>query len=1161
MTLASVSLNDKYVLDEGHIYVTGSQAFVKLAMMQVARDTEQGLRTACFISGYRGSPMHNLDKELWRAKAYLPDSRIHFLPAVNEDIAATSLWGSQQVNLFPDALYDGVFGIWYGKGPGLDRSVDAIGHANLAGTSKFGGVLAVVGDDHGMTSSDVTAVSEPTFVDLMMPILYPANVQEIFEYGLYGWALSRFCGAWVGFKACPDTLDTVSVISIDKTSPRIVLPDFVFPPDGVHIRTPDPWKLQEPRMRRFKMDAALAFSRANRLNRVIIESKQPRFGIITSGIAALAVLEALESLGLDPTTASNLGITVLKMGMPHPFDNDTVRNFSRGLQEVLVVEEKRRLLEMGVKDACYSLPENQRPRVVGRFDHWGERLLSELGELSTDEVARVIAERISDFHATDTISARLRLIDSKQEEHQARETLTITRAPFFCSGCPHNTSTRVPQGSRAHGGVGCHFMATHMERDNITHPQMGGEGATWLGQSSFVRTQHVFQNIGDGTYFHSGYLAIRASVAAGVNITYKILFNDAVAMTGGQPVDGQLDPATITRQVHAEGVRKIAIVTDDAEKYRDFHALAPSTTVHDRRALDRVQREFREYKGTSVIVYDQTCAAEKRRRRKRGSLIDPPLRIFVNERVCEGCGDCSEKSNCLSVLPVETEFGRKRRIDQSSCNKDFSCRDGFCPSFVSVLGGKPKKTALATVVPRHLRLLPEPRRPELSHSTPYNILVTGIGGTGVVTVGAMITMAAHLEGRACQAIDQFGMAQKGGAVTSHIRLAKSTDAIKVVHLTTGSCDLMLGCDALVSSADLALETVSPERTRLLINTHEAITGHFTRDPNLQFPTEAIQARLQMAAGTGRLQLIDATRIATRLMGDSIATNLFMLGYSYQQGLIPVSSEAIEKAISLNGVAVEMNTDTFRWGRRAAVDLAAIESIVSSEANRNPASLDTLGDLVAHRIADLTDYQNAAYAARYSHLVEKASAAEQKRTPDQHGFADAVARYGYKLMAYKDEYEVARLYSDPHFKATLNEAFDGPYRLRFHMAPPLLARKDPETGLPMKRSFGGWMLPLLKTLAKLRCLRGTLFDPFGRLKERRQERQLIVDYENLIDELCAGLNDQNYTLAQELATLPEQIRGYGYIKQRHIVNVKQLQRQGVEAWRSMSEQPARRVAKR
>ena len=990
-------------------------------------------------------------------------------------------------------------------------------------------------------------------MDLMMPVLYPASVQELFEYGLYGWALSRFCGAWVGFKACPDTLDTVATISLDKTTPRIVIPDFVFPADGVHIRTPDPWKLQEPRLRRYKMDAALAFSRANRLNRVIVASRKPPFGIVSSGIAALAVLEALDSLGLDQKAAGDLGITVLKMGMPHPFDNDTVRNFATGLEEVLVVEEKRRILEMGVKDACYALPEKQRPRVVGRYDESDQRLVSELGELSTDEVARVIAARIGAFHHTETIAERLRLIGLKEEEHLAREQLTIARAPFFCSGCPHNTSTRVPEGSRAHGGVGCHFMATHMERDNITHPHMGGEGATWLGQSSFVETRHVFQNLGDGTYFHSGYLVIRASVAAGVNITYKILFNDAVAMTGGQPIDGQLDPATITRQVHAEGVRKIAIVTEDPDKYRDYHGLAPATTVEHRRGLDRVQREFREWTGVSVIVYDQTCAAEKRRRRKRGRLIDPPLRVFINERVCEGCGDCSEKSNCLSVLPVETDFGRKRRIDQSACNKDYSCREGFCPSFVSVLGGKPKKTALAAAIPRQLRLLPEPTRPTLSDTTPYNILVTGIGGTGVVTVGAMITMAAHLEGWACQAIDQFGMAQKGGAVTSHIRVAKSTEAIKVVHLTTGSCDLVLGCDALVAGGELVLETVSSERTHLIINTHQAITGHFTRDPDLEFPMDALRQRLHLAAGTGNLQFLDATRIATRLMGDSIATNLFMLGFAYQRGLIPVSSDGIEKAIELNAVAVEMNTETFRWGRRAAVDLDAVESVVGSNTSRGSTPIETFGELVAHRIKDLTSYQNAAYATRYSRLVEKASAAEQKNTPGQSGFADTVARYAYKLMAYKDEYEVARLYSSPEFKADLEEAFDGPYRLRFHLAPPLLTPRDPETGLATKRSFGAWMLPVLKILAKLRFLRGSVLDPFALLAERRQERQLIVDYENQIDELCTGLDDNNHALAVDLASLPEQIRGYGHVKQRHLEKVKQQQTDLLNAWRLGSDQ--------
>ncbi len=1148
MQLAQVSLDDKYQNIDGTLYLTGTQALVKLAMLQGVRDRAAGLNTACFISGYRGSPMHNLDKELWRAERFLPQNQIHFLPAVNEDIAVTSHWGTQQSSLFSDALYDGVYSLWYGKGPGLDRSVDAMRHANLAGTSRYGGVLAVVGDDHGMTSTDVPAASEPTFIDLMMPVLYPGNVAELIEFGLYGWALSRFCGAWVGFKATPDTLDTAASVLLPTDWPRIVLPDYPFPEGGVSIRTPDPWVDQEARLRDHKMGAAVAFARANGIDKVLIASPRPRLGIVASGLAAFAVLEALDSLGIDLEFAAELGISVLKIGMPHPIDELSLRQFCDGLEEVLVVEEKRRIIELAVKDVLYGLPETRRPRVVGRCNETGKEILSGVGQLGPDAVAIAIAGRIQSFHNSAKMQARLAFLEGKASERRARSPLSVVRTPFFCSGCPHNTSTRVPDGSRAHGGVGCHFMATNMARDNVTHPQMGGEGATWIGMSSFVATDHVFQNLGDGTYFHSGLLALRACIAAGVNITYKILYNDAVAMTGGQPVDGTIDPAAITRQVHAEGVTRLAVVTDDLDKYKNPVGLAPGTEVHHRRALDTVQKAFRQYSGVSVIVYDQTCAAEKRRRRKRGTFPDPPRRVFINERVCEGCGDCSAKSNCLSVVPVETSFGRKRRIDQSSCNKDYSCRDGFCPSFVSVVGGNVRRVASSQEVPRHLQLLPEPERPNLSAKRSYNILVTGIGGTGVVTISAMITMAAHLEGRACQAIDQFGMAQKGGAVTSHIRLASETSVIKAVYLDAGSADLVLGCDALVAASDLALQSVSSDRSQLIINTHEAITGHFTRSPDLKYPREDLNQRLLGAAGPRRLTFLDATAIATRLMGDGIATNMFMLGYAYQRGLVPVSSVGIERAIELNGIAVESNIETFRWGRRAAVDLKTVTAVAHGESSSSAQQPETLNELIDARANDLTLYQDAGYAARYRRLVEGACQAEGALAGGFAGFGSAVARYGYKLMAYKDEYEVARLYSDGDFMKRVSQAFEGSFRLEVYLAPPLFARRDPYTGLPEKRAYGPWMLRAMKALARLRWLRGTAFDPFGYTSERRAERQRIIDYEIIVDELSRGLHHDNHALATEIASLPDGIRGYGHIKQQHLDAVDRVRADLLSRWR-------------
>ena len=1149
MNLAALSLNDKYEQTDGQLYLTGTQALVKVAMLQSIRDRAAGLNTACFISGYRGSPMHNLDKELWRAERFLPQNQIHFLPAVNEDIAVTSHWGTQQAGLFGDACHDGVFGLWYGKGPGLDRSIDAMRHANLAGTSRYGGVLAMVGDDHGMTSTDVPAMSVPTFIDLMMPVLYPGNVLELVEYGLYGWALSRYCGAWIGFKTGPETLDTAASVMLPTGWPEITLPDYPFPPGGVNIRTPDHWADQEHRLHEHKIGAAIAFAKANPLNKVLVDSRQRRFGIVTSGVAAFAVLEALRSLGIDQEHAASLGITVLKIGMPHPIDEEAIRRFCTGLEEVLVIEEKRRIIEVSVKDVLYAIPAKDRPRISGRRDDSGQPLLRAVGQIGPDAIARAIAQRISPFHDSTTMQDRLVFLDAKDTEQADRRSLNIVRTPFFCSGCPHNTSTRVPEGSRAHGGVGCHYMATNMARSNITHSHMGGEGATWIGMSRFVQTEHVFQNLGDGTYFHSGLLAIRACVAAGVNITYKILYNDAVAMTGGQPIDGNIDPATISRQVHAEGVKHLAIVTDQPEKYDGRRHLAPGTKVHHRRELDAVQKSFRQYLGVSVIIYDQTCAAEKRRRRKRGSLPDPDHRMFINERVCEGCGDCSDKSNCLSVIPAETPFGRKRRVDQSSCNKDFSCREAFCPGFVSVRGGRLRRLASVSEIPRHLQLLPEPVRPDLLTDQPYNILVTGIGGTGVVTISAMITMAAHLEGRACQAIDQFGMAQKGGAVTSHIRLAATANAIRAVHLDAGCADLVLGCDALVAAGDLALQAVSAERTQLVINTHQAITGHFTRSPNLEYPDDDLNERLRGVAGTANLTFLDATRIATRLMGDAIATNMFMLGYAYQRGLIPVSSAGIEQAITLNGIAVQSNIETFKWGRRAALDVGAVTALAYGDAEQPGALPESLSALIETRAGDLADYQDSAYAERYRTLTQRARQAEETQAGGLSGFALAVARFSYKLMAYKDEYEVARLYSSQGFTKRLNETFEGPFRLEFHFAPPLFSTRDPHTGLPAKQTYGPWMLRVLKLLTRLRALRGTPFDPFGYTKERRAERALITAYEETVDELARSLDHDNHALAIEIASLADGIRGYGHVKQRHLQEVQVRQEKLLDHWRT------------
>ncbi|NKB48401.1 MAG: indolepyruvate ferredoxin oxidoreductase family protein [Alphaproteobacteria bacterium] len=1150
MSLAEVTLDDKYVRRDGRVYLTGSQALVRLAIVQAERDRDNGLNTACLVSGYRGSPMHNVDREFWRAGALVEANNIQFQPAVNEDLAATAIWGSQQAQLHGDNRYDGVFGLWYGKGPGLDRSVDAIRHANLAGASAHGGVLVAVGDDPAMMSTDTPATSEPTFVDLMMPVLYPASVQEILDYGQIGWAMSRYCGSWVGFKTVSDTVDTAASVDADPGRPNIVIPDdFKMPPGGLNIRLPDPWHDQEARQTAHKLAAARSFARANGINRALIQAPRTRLAIIASGKAALDAHQALHELGLDDQTAMQLGISLFKIGMPHPLDGHEIYAFTNGAEQVLVVEEKRRVVETQVKDLLYVLPEGSRPAVVGRGDENWNPLVSGRGELTPDDIAKAIAKRIAHFHTSDQMAARIAFLGQQEKAAREREALSVVRSATFCSGCPHNSSTKLPDGSRAHGGVGCHFMAVNMDRNTSNHTHMGGEGATWIGQAPFVETDHIFQNLGDGTYYHSGLLGIRASIAAATNITFKILFNDAVAMTGGQPHDGPLSPALISQQVYGEGVRRITLVSDEPKKYPKSEKFAPGVTFEHRKALDRVQRELREVPGVSVIIYDQTCAAEKRRRRKRGTMNDPVRRVFINEAVCEGCGDCNERSNCLSVLPLDTEYGRKRQIDQSSCNKDYSCADGFCPSFVSVIGGQPRRSVNRRLMPTNLEDWPEPTRPGLEPGRPYKILVTGVGGTGVATIGALLTMAAHLEGLGCAGVDQFGMAQKGGPVTSHVQIAAQPQDIKAVRLTSGAADLILACDKLVAGGELALGTIRPNETRIIVNTHEAITGQFTRDPDLQFPSEALAERLVAAAGRDQVEFVDATRIATALMGDSIAANLFMLGYAWQRGLIPLSPESIERAIELNGIAVDANIETFNMGCYAVIDPQTTTAIAEPDTTVDSLRLsENLDEMITRRVDQLRAYQSRRYARRYQQLVEAARSAEAERAPGQTGFAEAVARYGYKLMAYKDEYEVARLYSDSGFAERLTTQFEGDFKLQIHLAPPLLTRKDRDTGLPVKRTFGPWMLRVMGMLARFKILRGTKLDVFGYTQERRAERQLIAEYQATVSELIDGLHSDNHPLAVEIASIPESIRGYGYVKARNMGEAQLCRADLMTAWR-------------
>ncbi|MDD5250284.1 MAG: indolepyruvate ferredoxin oxidoreductase family protein [Rhodocyclaceae bacterium] len=1130
--LRLVTLEDKYTVASGRVFLTGTQALVRLPMLQRERDLAAGLNTAGYISGYRGSPLGGLDLALWKAKQHLAAHHVVFQPGVNEDLAATALWGTQQVNLFPGAKYDGVFGLWYGKGPGVDRCGDVFKHANSAGTSKYGGVLAIAGDDHAARSSTVAHQSEHAFKAAMLPVLAPAGVQDYLDYGLHGWAMSRYSGCWVAFKAVADTVESSASVDLAPDRVRIVMPtDYELPPGGLNIRWPDDRWTQEERLLNHKLYAALAYCRANGLNRVVIDSPHARLGIIASGKSYLDVRQAFDDLGIDDDLAAEIGIRLYKIGMVWPLEADGVRRFAEGLEEILVVEEKRQMIEYQLKEELYNWREDVRPRVIGKFDEKGEWSLPHgnwqlpaTGELAPALIAKVIAARIDRFFTSPRIKERLAVIEAKERAAEA-PLIAAARIPYFCPGCPHNTSTRVPEGSRALAGIGCHFMVTWMDRNTATFSHMGGEGAAWLGQAPFTAEKHVFVNLGDGTYFHSGLLAIRAAVAAGVNVTYKLLYNDAVAMTGGQPLDGTLTVPQLARQLQAEGVGKIVVVTDGAPRSYGRADLPDDIVMRGREDMDAIQREFREIPGTSAIIYDQTCAAEKRRRRKRGKMVDPARRVFINERVCEGCGDCGTASNCLAIVPLETEFGRKRAIDQSACNKDFSCVDGFCPSFVTVEGGRPRRgRALDEAAPPPAP--PEPPLPDTT--TPFGILITGVGGTGVVTLGALIGTAAHIDGKGVTVLDMTGLAQKGGAVFSHVRICNDADAIHAVRIATGEADAVIGGDAIVTSSPEALVKMQPGRSRAVVNCTETPTAEFTRDPDWQFPLAQMQAALAAAVGDASLHCLDATALATRLLGDALYANLFLLGYAWQLGMVPVSAAAVDRAIELNGAAVDMNRKAFAWGRRAAHDPVAFARFAPPAA---PAAPPTLAAVVAKRVDFLTAYQDAAYAARYAALVERAQAAEAALGSTR--LAAAVAHNYFKLLAIKDEYEVARLYAESDFLERVKEAFEGDYELHFHLAPPLLAKPDPATGRIRKREFGAWTLTAFKWLARARKLRGTRWDVFARLPERRAERQLLADYEADIAGALAALSPATLADAVALAALPETIRGFGHVKARSI----------------------------
>jgi indolepyruvate ferredoxin oxidoreductase len=1133
-----ISLDQKYTQGSGHVFLTGIQALVRLPMAQIRRDRAAGLNTAGFISGYRGSPLGGYDQQLFAARKHLEQYNIKFQPGVNEDLAATAIWGSQQLNLSPGAKYDGAVGIWYGKGPGVDRCGDVFRHGNTAGSAKNGGVLCLAGDDHGAKSSTVPHQSDHAFISALMPYLYPSSIHEMIEMGLLGIAMSRYSGCWVGMKVITETVETTAEIDLtDEMTPFVIPTDFELPPGGLNLRWPDDRYEQDRRLQDYKGFAAIAFARANKVNRVTMDSPNARYGIMASGKSYEDIRQALRELGITPEIATKIGLRLYKIGMPWPLEPEGVRQFAVGLEEIFIVEERREIVENQVKQELFNWRDDVRPRIVGKMDEHDKRFLTFAAELSVASLASSLTERLLRLNLNPEIAGMLRAKAdwfNGREATQMQAVAPVTRTPYFCSGCPHNTSTKVPEGSRAFAGIGCHFMALWMDRNTETFTHMGGEGVPWVGVAPFTNEQHVFANLGDGTYFHSGTLAIRQAVSSGANITYKILYNDATAMTGGQHVDGELSPQQITFQLHSEGIREIYLVSENPDAY-PASEIAPGVKTAHRDELDAVMKTCRTLKGTSAIVFVQTCAAEKRRRRKRGTMEDPQRRVLINPAVCEGCGDCSVQSNCISVEPLETELGRKRTINQSTCNKDYSCLKGFCPSFVTVDGGKLRRRAPPDL--GDIANLPEPAaQPALER--PYNIAVGGVGGTGVLTIGALLGMAAHIEGKASMILDMSGLAQKGGAVLSHVRLSEHTADVTCSRIVTGTADLVLAADEVVAASKETITLCESSRTHGVINSHVIPTADFILNRDFNFQTRKVNSVLENAL-TKNSSFFDFTKPAEVLLGDSIATNIMMLGYAYQKGLLPLSAAAIEQAIEVNGVSIKMNTQAFRLGRLAAADPARLAQMMKGRDDTvAPKTLDemSLDEIIAHRSALLTDYQNEKLARRYRDLVAKVRDAATKG-----GYSDALPRsvainYA-KLLAYKDEYEVARLYTDGKFEQQLRDQFDGDFKINFNLAPPILGGGVDALGRPKKRAFGAWMMPLFRVLAKLRGLRGTAFDIFGYSADRRLERDLIAGYEKDVATVLGLLSPLTLDTAVELLSLPDRIRGYGPVKEKAVQDAK------------------------
>jgi indolepyruvate ferredoxin oxidoreductase len=1164
VALRPYALADNLAATSGSVFLTGTQALVRLMLMQRKLDDEAGLKTAGFVSGYRGSPLGMVDQQLWKAKQHIDAAGVQFLPAINEDLAATACLGTQRVALDEQRTVDGVYAMWYGKGPGVDRSGDALKHGHVYGSSPLGGVLVVAGDDHGCVSSSMPHQSDLAMQAWSMPVLHPANVAEYLEFGLYGWALSRATGAWVGFKAISEVVESGMTVDLDEVPIDFPMPAPDAKPGPLHVRSVDLPSLELEVRLACKLDAVRAFAAKHSLDKHIVSSPRATLGIVTVGKAHYDFMEVLRRLELDPNALAAAGVRIYKVGLVFPLEPTRILEFVQGLEEVLVFEEKAPVVERQIKDLLFGLPDAQRPRVAGKMTPDGrEALISSLGELRPSRVMPVVAEWLARLNPA--LDRRHLVVDFTMPALLSNASDAVKRQPYFCSGCPHNTSTRVPEGSRALAGIGCHFMASWMERGTSGLIQMGAEGVDWAAHSRFTKEKHVFQNLGDGTYFHSGLLAIRQAIAAGANITYKLLYNDAVAMTGGQPVDGSISVAQLARQVEAEGAKRVVVVSDDVTKYDGHEGEFPKgTTFHERRELDAVQRTLREVPGVTLLIYEQTCAAELRRRRKKGDAPERTTRVFINQRVCEGCGDCGQASNCLSVIPVETDWGRKRAIEQSSCNKDYSCVDGFCPSFVSVEGGVPRKRAAGRLsgdtLARELANIPSPAA--WNWTGPFDMLVTGVGGTGVVTVGALVTMAAHLEHKQSSVLDFMGFAQKGGAVLSFVRVALTPDQLNQVRIDTQQADIVLACDLVVGASRDALGTVKHGRTVVVANTHELATAAFVRNPDASLEAGALLEKLRHAAGGERVHVIDAQAIAQRVFGDTLPSNILMLGAAWQHGLVPLSEASIRRAIELNGVAVATNLAAFAVGRLAVAAPQALARLAGDaspkgDAMQEPARLDASpqaallgeGGLLARRLAFLEAYHDRAYAQRLRTLVDRVVAREREVMGHDAplDLARAVTVAHAKLLAIKDEYEVARLYTDGAFRAALDEQFERVDGLRLHLAPPILGKRDAQ-GLPIKTTFGPWVLSAMRVLARMKVLRATPFDIFGRSDERKLERRLVTDYETIVDELLRGLSRTNHAQAIAIARVPERIRGFGHVKLANVAAARARWADLLAQWR-------------